>query len=42
MTKIDTKQMEQFRYLREVLETRVVLQGFDKGLLNPSSLSCGL
>ena len=35
VTKIDTKQMEQFRYLREVLETRVVLQGFDKGLLNP-------
>lgn len=35
VTKIDTEQVERSRYLREVLETRVVLQGFDKGLLPP-------
>lgn len=35
VTKIDMEQVERSRYLREVLEAQVVLQGFDKGLLPP-------
>ncbi len=35
VSRIDMSQVEQTRYLREVLETKVVLDDFDKGLLDP-------
>ncbi len=35
ISRIDVSEVEQTRYLREVLETRVVLDDFDKGLLDP-------
>lgn len=35
ISRIDMTEVEQTRYLREVLETRVVLDDFDKGLLTP-------
>lgn len=35
VTQIDLAQMEKIRYIREVLETRIVLDDFDKGILTP-------
>ena len=35
VTPIDLEQMERVRYIREVLETRVIVDDFDKGLLTP-------
>ena len=35
ISRINVSEVEQTRYLREVLETRVVLDDFDKGLLDP-------
>lgn len=35
VTPIDLEQMERVRYIREVLETRIILDDFDKNLLEP-------
>jgi DNA-binding GntR family transcriptional regulator len=35
VSRIDLRQVSQTRYLREILETHVVLEDYDKGLLDP-------